>query len=81
MTQLQTTVNVLPLVGNATKAFFTVILNDNSLNTVTITNSYILYGNANLIALDVFIPMDNNPLAIALTGTYNGITYFEILYT
>jgi len=81
MTQLQTTVNVLPLVGNATKAFFTVILNDNSLNTVTITNSYILYGNANLIALDVFIPMDNNPLAIALTGTYNGVTYFEILYT
>lgn len=81
MTQAQAVINVLPVVSQVTQIYFTVILNDNSLNQCTITASSIFYGNALLTGVNTFIPQDNKPLAIGVTATFNSVTYFAILYT
>ncbi len=83
----QVSINQLPMVLLTVPFYVTVILNsDNSLNQATVQSSgtYILYGNAK-VDFDgfnpYFIARDNNPIAIAVTSTFLGITYFNILYT
>ncbi len=81
MTTQTAVINVLPLVSSQTQVYFTVILDDFSLNQATITNAQLLYGNANLISSSIFIAIDNTPIAILYTATYSGVTYISILYT
>lgn len=76
-------VNVLPIVGQATQIYFTVIDSTNALTQATITSLRVLYGNAIIsVITGQFIPSDNNPLAILVSATWtDSNTYINILYT
>lgn len=80
MTTAQAIINVLPVVGQAVKIFFTVIKDDDTFNEATIIETKVMYGNVNLNG-NIFICSNNEPVAIACIATLSGSTYVSILYT
>lgn len=70
----------LSFIGQQIKVFFTVILSNSSLNVATVNNISILYGKANILSENIFIPVNNLPVALAINATFNSINYIDILY-
>lgn len=81
MIQTEVELDTLPIVGYAIKMYFTIILDDGSLNLATINNASVLYGSAEIINNDTFKAANNLPLAIGVNATLDGNSYFDILYT
>lgn len=81
MSKVNVSINQLPLVGNAITIFMTVILNDNTFNLVNITSLETLYGRINLQQPNMYIPKDESPTSILVTGTLFGEIYVGIFYT
>lgn len=81
MIVINVTLNQLPAIGNAIPVFMTAILEDASINQVTITSLAVLYGNVVLQQPNSFISNDPRPIALLATGTYDGVEYIGILYT
>jgi hypothetical protein len=77
---VKASINNLPLIGNVLPIYMTVILNDNSLNQITITSLKTLYGNVTLHQPNVLIINDVNPIAVLVIGTYSGTEYINIIY-
>lgn len=67
-------------IGNATKLYMKVILNDNSLIEPVITELKVLYGDVNITNNDTYIPNNNNFYGILVKGVYNNINYYQIYY-
>lgn len=81
MTKINVSINQLPFVGNAITIFMSVILDDETFNEVTITSLKVLYGRVNLQQPNIYIPKDESPTAILVTGTLLGNQYIGIFYT
>lgn len=72
--------NVLPKVNSQIQVYFSIILDDDTLNAGVITSMDVLYGNVVITNTSMIIPKDNLPVAIGVTATFNGDTYYSILY-
>ena len=79
MTTVNALLRTLPKVNGAYEVFFTVILDDNTLNEAVISEIEILYGSVSINGVYV-TPKNNEQVALGVTATFNSITYFSILY-
>ena len=67
-------------VGNATKLYMTVILDDNSLIEPVVVELKLLYGDVTITNNDTYISNNNNFYGILVKGVYNNINYYQIYY-
>ena len=79
-------INQLPIIGYSVPYFVTLqnysTTPPGAFSQNTITNAEIVYGNVTLIAIGLFIALDNSPIAIKITSTdTDDNIYYNILYT